>query len=137
MVERLVLVIEDEEAIANILGQVMEEAGHEVEVIHSGDTALAKLSAVTPDLVILDLHLPGTPGTEILRQIRADPRLAETRVAVITGHRDLAYIVKDEADWVIRKPVTFGQVRELAGCISSDAPPDPQQEQAAGSFDEQ
>jgi DNA-binding response OmpR family regulator len=137
MAKRLVLIIEDEEPIANVLGQVMEEAGHEVEVIHSGDTALARLFTVTPDFVVLDLHLPGTPGTEILRQIRTDPRLAETRVAVITGHRDLAYTVKDEADWVIQKPITFGRVRELARCISPDAPPDPQQEQVAGNLDEQ
>jgi DNA-binding response OmpR family regulator len=119
----LALVIEDEYDLSVVFGQAVEAAGFEIEIIRSGDRALERLSATVPDLVVLDLNLPRVPGTEILRQIRADARLAKTRVVVVTAFQNLARAVKDEANWTLLKPITFGQLRELAVAIGSDALP--------------
>ena len=84
--------------------------------------AVARLAVTTPDLVVLDLHLPGIAGTDILRRIRADARLAETRVIIVTGDPLEAEGVRDQADLVLIKPVGFDQLRGLATRLISAAP---------------
>lgn len=132
----LALIVEDHHNLSIVFAQAVEEAGFETEIVRSGDKALERLAATVPDFVLLDLHLPKVLGTEILRQIRADPRLAKTRVAVITAYQNLARAVKGEADWILMKPITFGQLRELAAGIGPDASLYSQQEQAAAGVDE-
>ncbi|HET7087374.1 MAG TPA: response regulator, partial [Anaerolineae bacterium] len=64
--------------------------------------------------VVLDLKLlPHVSGTDVLLRIRADPRLAETRVIVVTGHPDLADAVRDRADLVLLKPVDVNQLSDF------------------------
>jgi CheY-like chemotaxis protein len=72
--------------------------------------------------VILDLQLPRVPGTQILHYIRTDPRLAEIRVIVATAHPNIAAALQDRADWVLIKPVNFGQLRDLAKRFSPTQP---------------
>jgi DNA-binding response OmpR family regulator len=99
----------------------LQSAGYETEIVRSGDTALTWLRAATPALVILDLQLPRVPGTRILRHIRADPRLADIRVIVATAHPNIAASLQDRADWILIKPVNFGQLRDLAKRFSPEA----------------
>jgi DNA-binding response OmpR family regulator len=114
MTNSLALIIEDEYDVSIIFAQALRAAGFETEIVRSGDTALTQLTCMTPDVVVLDLHLPRVPGTQILEQIRADPRLSSTRVIVATAHPQLAESVKGQTDWVLNKPVSFGQLRDLA-----------------------
>ena len=108
------LAIEDDKEIADFYGRVLESFGFEAEIIRNGEAALARLAAVVPSLVLLDLNLPSrVSGSDILHQIRADPRLTETRVIVITGHAELAETVRDEADLVFIKPVDIGDLGDL------------------------
>ena len=108
------LAIEDDKEIAEFYGRVLESLGFEAEIIRNGEAALARLAAVVPSLVLLDLNLPSrVSGCDILHQIRADPRLTETRVIVITGHAELAETVRDEADLVFIKPVDIGDLGDL------------------------
>lgn len=116
------LVIEDHVDAAVIFTEALKNAGFQTETIRSGDVALVRLSDVVPTIVILDLNLPRVSGTEILRQIRADPRLAETKVIVATAHPHLAEDVKEAADMVLFKPVSFTQLRNLAMRLGSDTP---------------
>jgi DNA-binding response OmpR family regulator len=122
----IALVVEDEYDISLIFAKALQAAGYEAEIIRAGDTALTWLRAETPALVILDLQLPRVPGTDILRFIRAEPRLAKTRVIVATAYSNLAANLQDKADWVLIKPVNFGQLRDLAARFSPGAPADVQ-----------
>jgi DNA-binding response OmpR family regulator len=110
----LALVVEDEYDISLIFARAMQSAGYETEIVRSGDTALTWLSAATPSLVILDLQLPRVPGTQILHYIRTEPRFSDTRVVVATAYSNMAANLQDRADWVLVKPVNFGQLRNLA-----------------------
>ena len=56
------LVIEDHEDISNLFCLVLQESGFQTEIIGSGDEAISRLADVVPDVVILDLHLPGVQG---------------------------------------------------------------------------
>jgi CheY-like chemotaxis protein len=86
---------------------------HEIE---GRQTSLfrGKVQHDQPAVVLLDLHLPvRLSGTDILHQIRADKRLTETRVIVVTGHPELAETIGDEADAVLIKPVDVSTLSDL------------------------
>jgi len=108
------LIIEDHLATAEFFATALSESGYQMEIIRSGQDAIGRLPHVVPDLIILDLHLPEVNGAEILKAIRSDRRLADTRVIVATTHWEGAEEVEKEADLVILKPVGFEQLRDLA-----------------------
>ncbi len=110
----LALIVEDDYDLSNIFAQALQAAGFETQIFRTGDAALVRLSSTKPDVVVLDLHLPRVAGMDILRQIRADPRLAETRVIVATADDRQAEALQDEADLVLVKPISFSQLRDLA-----------------------
>ncbi len=114
----LALVVEDHEDIATIFACALQEAGFEVRIIPTGDAALSSLTEVIPDVVVLDLELPHVPGMEVLHQIRADARLAKTRVIIATAHPDLAVALEEQADLVLIKPISYSQLRDLATRLS-------------------
>jgi DNA-binding response OmpR family regulator len=124
MRNHIALVIEDDKDVATVFAVALQAAGFRAEIIRSGSTALAWLAVVVPDLVILDLHLPGTSGLDILNQIRTDARLAETRVIVITGDPLAAEDIRAQADLVLIKPVSFEQLQDLAMRLTSTTSPD-------------
>lgn len=113
------LIIEDDYDASLIFAEALQAAGFETEIIRSGDTALARLAATTPDAVVLDLHMPHVSGVDIMEQIRADERLAETQVIVATADPRLADILQDDADLVLIKPISFSQLRDLAARLGS------------------
>lgn len=118
---KLALIVEDDIDLATIFDEALKAAQYETEVVHDGRAALARLAATTPDVVVLDLHLPHVAGTDILDQIRADPRLSETRVVVTTADARLAETLHEQADLVLVKPISFIQLRDLAARLGSAA----------------
>lgn len=124
MSSQFALIIEDDYDASFIFAEALQAAGFETEIIRSGDTALARLAVATPDVVVLDLHLPRAAGTDILRQIRADVRLAGTRVIVATADPRMAETLEDEADLILIKPISFSQLRDLSARLRSVSSPD-------------
>jgi DNA-binding response OmpR family regulator len=126
--EELALVIEDNTDISALFSLVLEEAGFQVEIISAGDTAIKRLTEVVPSVVILDLHLPSVQGDVILHNIRADAKMADTHVLVITAYATLAKTLQDEADVVLIKPVSLSLLRSLVtrlrapGGLTGDIP---------------
>ena len=110
----LALVIEDEEEVASILATALQSAGYETVIIQDGEAAMAQLKRVVPTLVVLDLALPILSGTDVLREIRADERLKDCLVIVVTGVPILIDGIRDLADLVLVKPFSITQVREFA-----------------------
>jgi len=109
-----VLIVEDDQDVAELYSHVLESSGFTTEILRTGEAALARLAATAPGLVVLDLNLPPhVSGADVLHHIRADPRLAETRVIVVTGHPDLADTVRDQADLVLLKPVDVSQLSDF------------------------
>lgn len=68
-----VLVVDDEPTIAEIVSRYLERAGYETSIAHDGNAAVASASRQRPDLVILDLMLPGIDGLEVMRRLRTRP----------------------------------------------------------------
>jgi CheY-like chemotaxis protein len=113
---RTVLYVDDEpdirEIVALALGLV---EGLNVEVCESGERALQRLPDITPDLVLLDVMMPGTDGPTTLHRMRADPRFADIPVVFVTAKAMPAEVARFRelgAVAVIAKPfdpLQFGQ----------------------------
>jgi DNA-binding response OmpR family regulator len=80
-----VLVVDDEPNIVLSLEFLMRQAGYDVRVARDGDAALAAIAAQVPDLVLLDVMMPGRDGYEVCQAIRANPACDRTRVVMLTA----------------------------------------------------
>jgi two-component system response regulator MtrA len=85
-----VLVVDDDPALAEMLGIVLRTEGFEPSFVADGDRALAAFRATRPDLVLLDLMLPGTDGIDVCRQIRAE---SGTPIVMLTARGDTVDVV--------------------------------------------
>ena len=83
-----VLVVEDEQDIAGLIKHALERSGDgKVEIVSSGDAALRAVTDTPPDLVVLDLMLPGLDGTEVARGLKADAGTANIPIIMLTARR--------------------------------------------------
>lgn len=80
-----VLIAEDEANIAESLSFILSREGHEVLAVADGEAALRQLRGELPDLLILDVMLPGLNGFEVLKAIKSDTRLKSLPVIVLTA----------------------------------------------------
>lgn len=110
----LALIIEDHEDQNFIFTTALKQAGFSTESILEGATAQKRLTEVVPKLIVLDLHIPEIHGEEILRQIRGDHRLDNTRVILATADASLAENLQAQVDFVMLKPVSFTQLSQLS-----------------------
>jgi two-component system, chemotaxis family, CheB/CheR fusion protein len=81
-----VLVVDDDADAAETLAMLLEHWGHEVKLAVDGPTAVETAVAQHPDLVLLDIGLPGMSGYEVAEQIRANPALSDTLLVAMTGY---------------------------------------------------
>jgi DNA-binding response OmpR family regulator len=80
-----VLVVEDEPTIADVVSRYLQRAGYETEVVGDGSAALAAVGSRRPDLVILDVMLPGMDGLEVMRRLRADGGTSRIAILLLTA----------------------------------------------------
>jgi CheY-like chemotaxis protein len=81
-----VLVVDDNPDVARSLGMLIEILGHRVELVDDGETALATALTFLPDLVVLDIGLPGMNGYDLARAMRAQPALRNAMLVACTGY---------------------------------------------------
>jgi CheY-like chemotaxis protein len=84
---RRVLVVDDNVGAARLLSLLIDRLGrHQVEIAHDGPAALRRLEEFEPDVVLLDIGLPGMDGYEVGRAIRANPEFQHVLLAAVTGY---------------------------------------------------
>ncbi|MFC6671358.1 response regulator transcription factor [Marinobacterium aestuariivivens] len=81
-----ILVVDDEPNIVLSLEFLMQQAGFEVETAGDGETALQRVAARPPDLILLDISLPGLSGFQVLEQLRAQAQFARLPIIMLTAH---------------------------------------------------
>jgi DNA-binding response OmpR family regulator len=80
-----ILIVEDDQDIAALIRHYLEKAGHAGDIVADGGRALAAARETPPDLVILDLMLPGLNGLEVCRALRADNRTSSLPIVMLTA----------------------------------------------------
>lgn len=111
-----ILVVEDEISIAEPLAYLLESEGHAVRLVGDGKTALAEFRSKEPDLVLLDLMLPGLPGLDVCRSIRAEATTPIIILSAKSAEVDRILGLELGADDYVTKPYS---TRELLARIKS------------------
>ncbi len=110
----LALVIEDEANLADIFSEAMLAAGFSPEVINHGSVAQQRITEVVPEIIVLDLHLPGVDGVHLFSNIMNNDRLRNTKVIIATADHNLSLTLRDKATLVLLKPIRFSQLQDLS-----------------------
>jgi CheY-like chemotaxis protein len=87
MSKKKILVVDDEESLIELVKAVLEEDNFEVTTAMDGKEALDKLKEVKPDLILLDMMMPGMSGREVCEKIRSDPKTKNIKIAFLTVAR--------------------------------------------------
>ena len=109
---RVILLIEDNADDVELLRRALKKNAldHQMVVANDGQTALDKLQTLVPDLVLLDLHLPGLSGLEVLEKLRANARTKLLPVVVLTTSAEASDVTesyKRGANGYVRKSIDF------------------------------
>ena len=117
-----VLIADDEANIVISLEFLMKREGHRVTIARDGDAALAAIRAERPDLVLLDVMMPGKSGFEVCQAVRGDESLAGVKILMLSAKgrdTDLAKANALGADAYMTKPFSTREladkVREMLG----------------------
>jgi excisionase family DNA binding protein len=111
-----ILVVDDEKAVISVIRRFLERAqtSFQIEVAMDGYDAGHQVASFRPDVVFLDLRLPGIDGFEVCRRIKSDPKSARTNVIAMTGYYegDVANrVVELGATMLMQKPFTPDDLR--------------------------
>ena len=142
MIKQSVLVVEDEEDIRELVSYNLLKEGYQVAGVASGEDALAAIASKPPDLVLLDLMLPGLDGLSVCRKLKGDPQTESIPVVLLTAKGEEADIVVGlnmGADDYITKPfspkVLLARLRAVlrrAGAQADSSADEEEAEEGAG-----
>jgi two-component system alkaline phosphatase synthesis response regulator PhoP len=131
MAKQRVLVVEDEEDIAELVQYNLNKERYEVLVASSGEAGLDMARRERPDLILLDIMLPGMDGLEVCRALHADPETAQIPIVMVTAKGEEADIVTGlelGADDYVTKPfspkVLIARLRSVLRRRATPAPKD-------------
>jgi len=126
-----VLVVDDSPTIRAVLGKMLGQDGYTVLKAPDGESAVTTVRAEKPDLIFLDIVLPGMSGFEVLRTLRRDPQTRAIPIVMISGNLQATeqfYVQRFGADDFMKKPFgraeVFERIRVLvkAGRLPARAP---------------
>jgi CheY-like chemotaxis protein len=118
-----VLVVDDSVDSAESMALLLELAGHDTRMAHSGPAALDEAGAFEPDVVLLDIGLPGMDGYEVARTLRASTARRTPRIVALTGYgrpEDRARAMAAGCHHHMTKPVDFVELEALVRSLTSD-----------------
>jgi PAS domain S-box-containing protein len=116
-----VLVVDDSEDTAEMMTALLEMDGHDLQVAHSGPAALEAAAAFRPDVVLLDIGLPGLDGYQVAQRLRGDPLLKDVTLIAASGYGQEADLHRSREvgfDPHLVKPVDPRELREILGEIA-------------------
>jgi DNA-binding response OmpR family regulator len=120
-----IYVIDDDDQLLRMVGLMLERAGHSATLINSPSQGVERIQKEKPDLLVLDVMMPGMSGHDVCRQIRANPDIAHLPILVLTARAqdvDRVAALKSGADDYLSKPVTSHELTEKVDNLLSRQP---------------
>jgi DNA-binding response OmpR family regulator len=115
-----ILVIDDEPEITEIVETFLAEAGYQVAVINSPQQAVEKAREFKPNVILLDIMMPGMDGYDICQALKDDPEFGTTPVIFLTGKDrsdDMGRSFKSGGDMFIKKPFSCERLLEIVNIV--------------------
>ncbi len=115
-----ILVIDDEPEITEIVETFLTEAGYRVAVENSPANATAKAKEFQPNVILLDIMMPGSDGYAVCQELKRDPALADTPVIFLTGkdrEDDRGRSFQSGGDMYIKKPFSCERLLEIVNIV--------------------
>jgi PAS domain S-box-containing protein len=119
---RRLLVVDDNRDFANTLGALLETMGHDVRIAYDGTDALSKADAHLPEVVFLDIGLPGKNGYDVARALRSSPDLAGATLVALTGYgqaEDRRRVREAGFDYHLVKPAEPAEIMRILESLST------------------
>ena len=116
MTQRKILIVEDEESLLKLESILLTTRGYQVIGVSDGLTALRKIEQERPDLVLLDIMMPGIDGFEVCSRIKENPETRSIPVVMLTAKKssaDQAKGLEVGADAYVTKPFKSGRIIEI------------------------
>ncbi|HVO41557.1 MAG TPA: response regulator [Aggregatilineales bacterium] len=124
-----ILVVDDDKKTANYLADMLRLLGHTVSVALGPRSAINRLGEVIPDVLFLDINMPGVDGLEICRYLRRDPISADLPIVVVSANEEAAHkqnAFMAGANYYIVKPAMLEDIEKaIAAVLRPDAPVNP------------
>jgi|SRR5581483_7828791 len=115
-----VLVVDDNEDNVRILSTILLGRGFEVRIARDGHEALESLTERLPDVILLDVMMPGMDGMQVLDHVKADPKTSAIPVIMVTARtqdKDVLAGYKYGAEYYVTKPFTSRQILYALGLV--------------------
>ena len=111
---RKLLVVDDEEKIRHVLSEYFTFKGYEVRTACRGEDAVALMSAFSPDVVLLDLLMPGMSGVETLKALKNLAPAPRVLILSVADHEEVVQeVLRQGADFYVCKPLNLAQLEHL------------------------
>jgi len=122
-----VLIVDDNEDIVAIVSRILLDRGYEVRIARDGPGALESVRQQRPDVVLLDMMMPGMDGMQVLDHLKRNPGSGSIPVVMVTAKsedRDVLAGYESGADYYITKPFTARQILYAVGLVLGTKEPD-------------
>lgn len=116
------LIVEDMPDLAEIFSLALLAAGYKTTILDNGQKAKEFLANQVPDLLLLDIHLPFYSGDRLLEEIRQLPHFDQTLIILVTADTRRGDELREVADFVLQKPISFIQLRDLTHRLTDAMP---------------
>lgn len=113
-----ILLVEDDRFIMRAYSDGLERAGYEVLTAMNGQEVLGVAKAEVPDLILLDLIMPGLNGFEVLEELKADEQLSDTKIVIVSNLGQDSDVKKAKdlgaVDYLVKSDTSMGEVVDKA-----------------------
>ncbi len=120
MRRRKILICDNEDILRGLVVASLERDDYDLAEAVDGDDALEQARVLEPDVIVLDMMMPGRSGLDVLRELRSDERVADTPVVMLTARAqtsDIAAAEEAGADHFVAKPFSPAALAELVRSI--------------------
>ena len=112
MAGKRILIVEDDPVSRKLVRDVLQANGYETEEVTNGEAAVIRAAELRPDLIVMDIRLPGIDGLEATRRLKSDPSTEGITVIAVTAHampEDEARILAAGCQAYLSKPLRFAE----------------------------